>query len=112
MDIKDSIYVDVRDFLKAEVAAGVGVKLWPGRYPDEMQTGRLRSSRPGTDAPFRIVVAVSDLKDEFLPGNRAWLSWKPGYPADGPGTIDLYYATLEEFRAWLGEVKAEAQRWS
>ena len=112
MDIKDSVFADVRDFLKAEVAAGVGAKLWAGRWPCEMQTGRLRSSRPGTDAPFRIVVFVSDLRDEFLPGNRAWLSWKPGYPAEGPAPIDLRACSLDEFRAWLGEVKAEARRWS
>ena len=112
MDITTSIFADVRDFLKHEVRAGLGVRLWAGRSPLELGSGWLPSSRRGTDAPFRIVVSTSGLRDEFLYGNQAWLEWKPCYPAQGPAPIDLRACSLEGFRAWLGEVKAEAQRWS
>lgn len=48
----------------------------------------------------------------FQPGDQAWLQFKLGCPVEGPKPIDLHDATLDEFRAWLGEVRAEAQRWS
>lgn len=112
MDIATSVFADTRDFLKHEARQALGVRLWAGRFPLELRSGWLPSSRRGTDAPFRIVVSVSDLRDEFLYGNQAWLEWKPGYAAEGPAPIDLRACSLEGFRAWLGEVKAEAQRWS
>lgn len=111
MDISTSVFADTRDFLKYEVRQALGVRLWAGRFPLELRSGWLPSARRGTDAPFRIVVSTSDLRDEFLYGDQAWLEWKPGYPADGPAPIDLRATSLEGFREWLEEVKAEAQRW-
>ena len=112
MDTKDSIFISAADYLKEEVLRGLGVKLWDGWCVDEWQTGWLPSSRSGMDAPVRVAVSLQAPGYGFRPGDQAWLRFKPGYPVGGPKPIDLAEASLDEFRSWLGEVKAEAQRWS
>ena len=112
MDIKDSIFISAADYLKQEVLRGLGVRLWNGRYVDEWQTGWLPSSREGMKAPIRVAVSLQAPAYGFQPGDRAGVDVKNGYGIDVPKPIDLHDVSLDEFRAWLGEVKAEAQRWS
>jgi hypothetical protein len=112
MDNKASIYASIRDYLGHEVMRGLGVKLWEGRYVDEMETRWLPGSRPGFESPLAVRVKFQAPGCGFTPGDRAWVVVKMGYAIDVPGPIDLAEVSLEEFHAWLGEVKAVAERWS
>ena len=112
MDITNSIFISAVDYLKHEVLAGLGVGLRDGRYVDELETGWLPSSRRGMESPVKIKVAVQGPGHGFLAGDRAWVAVRDGYGIDVPEPIDLHDVSLEEFRSWLGEVKAVAERWS
>ena len=110
MDNKGSIFVSIRDYLGHEVMRGLGVRLWEGRCVDEMETGWLPGSHGG-ESPVKVRVSFQS-GCRFTPGDRAWVSVRPGFGIDVPGPVDLGEVTLEGFRSWLGEVKAAAQRWS
>lgn len=113
MDITNSIFTNVRDFLKYEIGAALGVRVWNGRWPNELTTGLISDGRPWAKPSVRVVATVNSPEQGFTSRDRAWVWRDRGYDSvEVLQPIDLSEASLKEFREWLGEVKAEAQRWS
>lgn len=112
MDIANSIFVSAVDYLKHEVLAGLGARLYDGRYVDEFATGLLPGDRLGSKAPISVAATLQAPGRGFVPGDEMWVRVSDGYEIKVPGPVDLAEVSLDGFRAWLGEVKASAKRWS